>query len=91
MNKRTAFLLIALGVSAQALAQEEADALRYSRTTTGGTARAQAIGGAAGSLGGDVSAAHVNPAGLGFFRTSEVVITPGFNFRTIKHRSESVV
>jgi hypothetical protein len=84
MNKRTAFLLIALGVSAQAWAQDEADALRYSRLTTGGTARTQAIGGAAGSLGGDISATHVNPAGLGFFRTSEVVITPGFNFRNNK-------
>lgn len=76
--------MIALGVSAQAWAQDEADALRYSRLTTGGTARTQAIGGAAGSLGGDITATHVNPAGLGFFRTSEVVITPGFNFRTNK-------
>lgn len=85
MNKRITFLLIALGVSAHAWAQDELDALRYSRLTTGGTARTQAIGGAAGSLGGDITSTHVNPAGLGFFRTSEVVITPGFFFRTNKY------
>lgn len=82
MNKRIAGLLIALSVSAHVWAQDEGDALRYSRLTTGGTARTQAIGGAAGSLGGDISATHVNPAGLGFFRTSEIVITPGFYFRS---------
>lgn len=74
--------MIALGISSQVLAQDEMDALRYSRLTTGGTARTQAIGGAAGSLGGDITASHVNPAGLGFFRTSEFVLTPGFYFRS---------
>ncbi|WP_343704010.1 hypothetical protein [Chitinophaga sp.] len=82
MNKRITFLLIALGVSAHGWAQDEGDALRYSRLTTGGTARTQAIGGAAGSLGGDITASHVNPAGIGFFKTSEVVFTPGFYFRS---------
>lgn len=82
MSKRIAGLLVALSVSVHALAQDEGDALRYSRLTTGGTARTQAIGGAAGSLGGDISASHVNPAGLGFFRTSEFVVTPGFYFRS---------
>jgi hypothetical protein len=82
MNKKITGLLLAvsIGISAQVFAQDETDALRYSRTTPGGTARAQAIGGAMGSLGGDYSAAHVNPAGLGFFRTNEFVITPGFYF-----------
>lgn len=82
MNKRITGLLVALCVSGgHLMAQDEADALRYSRTTAGGTARTQAIGGAMGSLGGDYSAAHMNPAGLGFFRTNEFVITPGFYFK----------
>ncbi|WP_298713190.1 hypothetical protein [Chitinophaga sp.] len=85
MNKRTAFLLIALGVSATAMAQDEHDALRYSRLLYGGTARTQAIGGAAGSLGGDISATHINPAGLGFFKTSEANITPGFYFKNTEY------
>lgn len=33
-----------------------------------------------GSIGGDLSAASVNPAGLGLYKTNEVVISPGFRF-----------
>ncbi|OJV56079.1 MAG: hypothetical protein BGO31_18575 [Bacteroidetes bacterium 43-16] len=61
-------------------AQNYEDALRYSNLTTGTTARSMAIGGAAGSLGADYSAAAVNPAGLGVYRQSELTITPYLNF-----------
>jgi hypothetical protein len=61
-------------------AQEPADALRYSWIISSGTARQQAIGGAMTSLGGDLSAAYVNPAGLGFYKTGDFVVTPGYNF-----------
>ena len=50
----------------------------------GGTAREQAIGGAMGSLGGDITAAFVNPAGLGLYKTSELVLSPGWRFLTDK-------
>ncbi len=60
-------------------AQEPADALRYSWYTSSGTARQQAIGGAMGSLGGDISSTFVNPAGLGAYKTGDFVLTPGFN------------
>lgn len=66
-------------------AQEPADALRYSWYIPGGSARQQAIGGAMTSLGGDISATFVNPAGLGFYRTSDFVLTPGYNF--LKNKS----
>lgn len=66
--------------SLEVCAQEPADALRYSWVVPGGTARQQAIGGAMGSLGGEISAAYVNPAGLGFYKTGDFVITPGFSF-----------
>ena len=63
-------------------AQEPADALRYSYLTQeGGTARNQAIGGAGGSLGGEFSSLFINPAGLGFYKTGDFVITPGFSLR----------
>jgi hypothetical protein len=74
------FFVIAAFAGAHCSAQEPADALRYSWTIPNGTARQQAIGGAMGSLGGDISALYVNPAGLGFFRTNDFVMTPGFNF-----------
>jgi hypothetical protein len=49
-----------------------------------GTAREQAIGGAMGSLGGDITAAFVNPAGLGLYKTNELVFSPGWRFLTDK-------
>jgi len=72
----TAILLSALC----SFAQEPADALRYSWYIQGGTARQQAVGGAMGSLGGEISATFVNPAGLGLYRTGDFVFTPGYNF-----------
>ncbi len=71
-------------ISLGAHAQQPSDALRFSWTTQGGTARNQAIGGAMGSLGGDVSATFVNPAGLAFYKTGDLVITPQFQFGKTK-------
>jgi hypothetical protein len=65
-------------------AQLPEDALRMSYTRPSGTARQQAIGGAMGSLGGDISANYVNPAGLGFYKTSDLVISPGWTFDASK-------
>jgi hypothetical protein len=55
-------------------AQEPADAIRFSWNNQGGTARTMAIGGAMGSLGGDITATFVNPAGLAFYRTGDFVL-----------------
>ncbi|MBN9379999.1 MAG: hypothetical protein J0H74_04505 [Chitinophagaceae bacterium] len=60
------------------VAQLPEDALRASWTVPSGSARAQAIGGAMGSLGGEISSNFTNPAGLGLYRTREIVISPGF-------------
>ncbi len=59
-------------------AQVPEDAIRYSFYPQSGTARNMAIGGVMGSLGGDINATFVNPAGLGFYKTNEFVITPLF-------------
>lgn len=61
-------------------AQEPADALRNAWNVQSGTARVQAVGGAMGSLGGDITATFVNPAGLGFYRTGDFVFTPTYSF-----------
>jgi hypothetical protein len=74
------FILAGIALSTSLFSQEPADALRYSWYTSSGTARQQAVGGAMTSLGGDLSAAYVNPAGLGFYKTGDFVLTPGFNF-----------
>ena len=60
-------------------AQIPEDAVRYSWFTQSGTARSLAIGGAMGALGGDITATFVNPAGIGFYRTSEAVLSPNFS------------
>jgi hypothetical protein len=70
-----AFLLM---IGRQAISQIPEDALRMSWQTPSGTARNQAIGGAMGSLGGEITSVFVNPAGLGFFKLSEIVLTPGY-------------
>jgi len=59
-------------------AQSPDDALRTAWFTQNGSARSMAAGGVMGSLGGDITAASVNPAGLGLYKTREIVFTPGF-------------
>lgn len=73
-------LAICLLAALSAGAQVPEDAIRYSYFPQNGSARNLAIGGAMGSLGGDISANFVNPAGLGFYNTRELVLTPGFMF-----------
>ncbi len=71
-------LLLSLLTSTIIYAQVPEDAIRYSFYPQSGTARNLAIGGAMGSLGGDLNATFVNPAGLGFYKTGEFILTPGF-------------
>jgi len=73
-------IVFCIFISSQILAQTPDDALRLSWIAPSGTARQQAIGGAMGSLGGEITATFVNPAGLGVYKTSEVVFSPGYYF-----------
>jgi hypothetical protein len=65
-----------LGLSINVFAQNEDDALRYSNTKFGGTARSTAMGGAFGALGSDFSSLSINPAGIGLYRKSEFSFSP---------------
>ncbi len=78
--KSKLYLFLFLISGQQIFAQVPEDALRMSWTVPSGTARQQAIGGAMGSLGGEITSLFVNPAGLGFYKTTELVLTPGFGF-----------
>lgn len=66
------------------IAQIPEDVLRNSYYPQHGSARNLSIGGAMGSLGGDINALYVNPAGLGLYKTREIVISPGFVFNNNK-------
>ncbi len=82
MKKSIILSLIAIFSIAFANAQNEVDALRYSQTFTGGTARSISMGGAFGSLGGDFSSLSINPAGIGVYRNSEFTISPTLQYNT---------
>jgi hypothetical protein len=68
-----------LSISANVFAQNEDDALRYSYTKFGGTARSTAMGGAFGALGSDFSSLSINPAGIGLYRKSEFSFSPAMS------------
>ncbi len=56
-------------------AQNELDALRHSQSYLYGHPRALGMGGAYSAVGGDLSSATLNPAGLGVFRRSKFDFT----------------
>lgn len=85
MKKLLTGLVLIGGCFMEASAQVPEDVLKYSWLAPNGTARTQAVGGAIGALGGDISNTFVNPAGLAFYKTRDFVITPGFS--TIKNTS----
>ena len=60
-------------------AQNINDVVRYSTDNLQGTARFQAMGGAFGALGGDLSSLNINPAGSAVFNFSEFTVT-GSNY-----------
>lgn len=62
-----------------ASAQNIDDVIRYSNDNPQGTARFQAMGGAFGALGGDLSSLNINPAGSAVFNFSEFTVT-GSNY-----------
>lgn len=54
-------------------------ALMFSNYSYTGSARIQGLGNTQISLGGDISSALSNPAGLGFYNHSEISISPSYN------------
>jgi len=81
MRFLTAFFTLSsftiLGAFAQSGYYE--DAYRFSKINPSGSARIIGIGGTQYSLGGDVSNIAGNPAGLGFFRKSEISLSLGYS------------
>lgn len=77
------FLALSIGYS---YAQGEMDAYKMSQRDLTGTARSVAMGGAFGALGGDISGIAINPAGIGIYKSSEVVTT--LNFQNTKSETQ---
>ncbi|MGK0366687.1 MAG: hypothetical protein ACI85O_003762 [Saprospiraceae bacterium] len=64
-------------------AQVIGDALRYAYTEPTGTARTLGLGGAISAIGSDFSTLSKNPAGLAWYRRSELVLTPSLTLTNV--------
>ena len=74
----TSIILLVQGFSAHCQSFE--DALRYSDMKLEGSARFIGMGGAFGALGADLSATHINPAGIARYSKHDFAFTLGNNF-----------
>jgi len=83
------FIILFSSIGFVVTAQTPDEALRTAWFTQNGTARMMGAGGVMGSLGGDITANHINPAGLGLYKTNELVLSPGFLFNNNKFNYRS--
>lgn len=74
MRRISCLSVVVLGATL-ASAQGVTDALQYSKTDIVGSARYMGMAGAFNALGGDITTLSQNPAGIGIYRSSEVVAT----------------
>jgi hypothetical protein len=78
-------LAFLLAITSTTNAQTLADIQRYSQYSPTGTARSLAMGNAFNAIGADFSSTFINPAGLGLYRSSEIMLSTGvqvFNTRS---------
>lgn len=67
-------LLVSTGVNAQTIYE----AAKFSGSDLNGTARFVGMGGAMGALGAEISTMGVNPAGIGLYRSNDLMTSFGF-------------
>lgn len=78
-NKIIAIGALLLGAGSMLTAQTTIyDANRLMGSDLNGTARFVGMGGAMGALGGDISTMGTNPAGIGIYRSNDVMVSFGF-------------
>ncbi len=84
MKKYIIIGLIIIFNSYNILAQNDLDAIKFSQTFEGGTARSLSMGGAFSSLGMDLSTLATNPAGLAISRHSYLVFSPQLGYTSVQ-------
>src|SRR5438552_9942685 len=82
--RKILFLIFGCSLLNHSFSQSVDDVVNNAWFIPNGTARSISIGGAMGALGGDITAVYTNPAGLGFYKTREVVISPSVNLNNNK-------
>ncbi len=79
-NKRLpAVLALALAATATVWGQNIYDASALAEKDLSGTARFVGMGGAMGALGGDISTMGTNPAGIGLYRSNDLMFSLGLS------------
>lgn len=79
MKKIVFAVSLALLAMTQINAQTIYDAVDFTSKDLDGTARFVGMGGAMGALGGDISTMGTNPAGIGIYRSSDVMVSFGYS------------
>ena len=79
MKKKINIAALALIMVASASAQTIYDGAKFTQKDLNGTARFVGMGGAMGALGGDISTMGTNPAGIGIYRSNDIMGTFGFS------------
>ena len=80
--KKKVFAILLCGLPLLLNAQDAFDVLQLSQTELRGTSRFQAMAGAFGALGGDLSTLTQNPGGIGVYRNSDIGITMSLDFNS---------
>lgn len=79
MKKRMILVAFAAGLSATAMAQTVYDGVDVASKDLSGTARFVGMGGALGALGGDISTIGTNPAGIGIYRSNDLMLSVDYS------------
>ena len=87
MRKKLLIFGSAILLSSSLYAQYAEDALRFSRSFQGGTARMMGMAGAQQALGADISSLVGNPAGLGFYRKNDFSISPTLRMNNVESKA----
>ena len=79
MRKIMILTALTVLVSVSAGAQSVYDATNIASKDLSGTARFVGMGGAMGALGGDISTIGTNPAGIGIYRSNDIMTSFGYS------------
>ncbi|MCC8188946.1 MAG: TonB-dependent receptor, partial [Bacteroides sp.] len=79
MKKIVTSVFLSACVAASVGAQTVYDAAKITSKDLNGTARFVGMGGAMGALGGDISTIGTNPAGIGIYRSNDVMVSFGYS------------
>ena len=82
MKTRVTYIVLLMVLSSALSAQNLVDALRFTQSLNGGTARFVSMGGAFGALGGDFTSLSYNPAGIGVFQKTDFSFSPTLLYNT---------